>query len=105
MDEYHSGTAAANIGWQPNGNTQIRGTAHYGVDATGVPNAWDFYHIADNAKEGDQDLYVSASIDNQTTADFHQSVRYGATRKREQYNQFSQEGIIDENGDGLGRAA
>ena len=102
MDEYHSGTAAGNIGWQPNGNTQIRGTAHYGVDATGVPNAWDFYHIADNAKEGDQNLYVSASIDNQTTADFHQSVRYGATRKREQYNQYSQEGIIDENGDGLG---
>jgi vitamin B12 transporter len=102
MDEYHSGTAAGNIGWQPNGNTQIRGTVHYGVDATGVPNAWDFYHISDNAKENDQDLYVSASIDNQTTADFHQSVRYGATRKREQYNQFSQEGILDENGDGLG---
>ena len=102
MDEYHSGTAAGNIGWQPNGSTQIRGTAHYGVDATGVPNAWDFYHIADSAKEGDQDLYLSGSIDNQTTADFHQSVRYGATRKREQYNQFAQEGIIDANGDGLG---
>jgi len=102
MDEYHSGMAAGNIGWQPNGNTQIRGTAHYGVDATGVPNAWDFYHIADSAKEGDQDLYVSGSIDNQTTAEFHQSVRYGATRKREQYNQFAQEGMIDENGDGLG---
>jgi vitamin B12 transporter len=103
MDEYHVGTAAGNLGWQPNGTTQIRGTVHYGVDATGVPNAWDFYHIADNAKEGDQDLYVSASVDNQTTADFHQSVRYGATRKREQYNQYSQEGIIDENGDGLGQ--
>ncbi len=102
LDEYHSGTAAGNVGWQPNGNTQIRGTVHYGVDATGVPNAWDFYHISDSAKEGDQDLYLSASIDNQTTADFHQSVRYGATRKREQYNQFVQEGIIDENGDGLG---
>lgn len=102
MDEYHSGTAAGNIGWQPNGNTQIRGTVHYGVDATGVPNAWDFYHIADSAKEGDQDLYVSGSIDNQTTADFHQSVRYGATRKREEDNQFAQEGIIDANGDGLG---
>ena len=26
MDEYHVATAAANLGWQPNGSTQIRGT-------------------------------------------------------------------------------
>ena len=28
---------------------RLRGTAHYGVSATGVPNAWDFYHVADDA--------------------------------------------------------
>ncbi len=48
-DEYHVATTAANFGWQPTGSTQIRGTLHYGVDGTGVPNAWDFYHVADNA--------------------------------------------------------
>ena len=32
---------------------------HYGVDATGVPNAWDFYHIADSATQKDQDLFIS----------------------------------------------
>jgi iron complex outermembrane receptor protein/vitamin B12 transporter len=84
-DEYHVATTAANLGWQPNGNTQIRGTLHYGVDATGVPNAWDFYHVADNATEKDQDLFISASIDNQTTASFHNMLRYGLTRKREQF--------------------
>ena len=57
MDEYHVATSAANVGWQPSGSTQIRATLHYGVDATGVPNAWDFYHISDDRKEGDQDLY------------------------------------------------
>ena len=57
-DEYHVATTAANLGWQPNASTQIRGTVHYGVDATGVPNAWDFYHVADNATEKDQDLFV-----------------------------------------------
>jgi iron complex outermembrane receptor protein/vitamin B12 transporter len=102
MDEYHVATTAANIGWQPNGATQIRATLHYGVDATGVPNAWDFYHIADNATQKDQDLFVSASIDNQTTEAFHNSLRYGATRKREQYNQWAQIGTIDANGDSLG---
>jgi len=91
-DEYHVGTTAANVGWQPNGTTQIRGTLHYGVDATGVPNAWDFYHVADNATEKDQDIFLSASIDNQTTADFHQSVRYGLTRKREQYTLWQTSG-------------
>jgi len=84
MDEYHAATTAANAGWQPNASTQIRGTLHYGVSATGVPNAWDFYHIADNATEKDQDLFVSTSIDNQTTAAFHNTLRYGLTRKREQ---------------------
>lgn len=83
-DEYHLATSAANIGWQLNGSTQIRATAHYGVDATGVPNAWDFYHFADDATEKNQSLYLSASIANQTTASLHNDVRYGLTRKREQ---------------------
>ncbi len=91
-DEYHVGTAAANLGWSPTGSTQIHGTAHYGVDATGVPNAWDFYHVADDATMKDQNIYVSAALDNQTTAGVHNELRYGLTRKREQYDQWTPEG-------------
>jgi iron complex outermembrane receptor protein/vitamin B12 transporter len=91
-DEFHVGTAAANLGWALNGTTQIRGTAHYGVSANGVPNAWDFYHVADDATEKDQDIFVSASIDNQTTASLHNSVRYGLTRKREQESLWIESG-------------
>ncbi|MFY9852401.1 MAG: TonB-dependent receptor [Terracidiphilus sp.] len=103
-DEYHVATTAANFGWQPSGGTQIRGTLHYGVDATGVPNAWDFYHVADDATQKDQDLYVSASIDNQTTPSLHNTLRYGATRKREQFMQWAQvgSGDFDLYGDSLG---
>jgi iron complex outermembrane receptor protein/vitamin B12 transporter len=93
-DEYHVGTAAANLGWQLNGTTQIRGTAHYGVAAVGDPDAWDFYHVADSATQKDQKLYMAASVDNQTTADFHQSLRYGASRKREQYTLWSPSGEL-----------
>jgi iron complex outermembrane receptor protein/vitamin B12 transporter len=93
-DEYHVATTAANVGWQPNGNTQIRATLHYGVDGTGVPNAWDFYYLADQATEKDQDIFLSASVDNQTTAEFHQSVRYGLTRKREQYHLWQPSGTL-----------
>ncbi len=85
-DEYHVGTGAANLGWQPNGTTQIRATLHYGVSGTGVPNAWNFYQVADDATQKDQDLFISASVDNQTTATLHNEVRYGLTRKREQYD-------------------
>ena len=83
-DEYHVATRAANLGWQLSASTLVRGTLHYGVDATGVPNAWNFFGVADDSTEKDQNLYLSAAIDNQTTASFHQSARYGLTRKREQ---------------------
>ena len=104
MDEYHVASTAGNFGWQPSGSTQIRGTVHYNVSASGVPNAWDFYHVTDDATQKDQDLYLSASIDNQTTADFHNLLRYGATRKREQFSLWSQRGsgYFDAFGDSLG---
>jgi iron complex outermembrane receptor protein/vitamin B12 transporter len=104
FDEYHVATSAANVGWQPSANTQIRATLHYGVDATGVPNAWDFYRVADSATEKDQDLFLSGSVNNQTTGDFHQSVRYGMTRKREQYHLWSETGTgtFDAYGDSFG---
>lgn len=91
-DEYHIATTAANLGWQAGAATQIRGTLHSGVAATGVPNAWDFYRVADNATQKDQDIYTGASIDNQTTPDFHNMVRYGLARKREQFNRWQPAG-------------
>ncbi|HEY1578195.1 MAG TPA: TonB-dependent receptor plug domain-containing protein [Terracidiphilus sp.] len=92
-DQYHVGTIAGNVGLALTGSTQLRGTIHYGVDATGVPGTWGFHYVADNATEKDQDLYISTSIDNQTTPDLHNMVRYGATRKREQYHQWTPEGF------------
>ena len=104
MDQVHIGSAAANLGWQPSGQTQIRATAHYGIDATGVPNAWDFYHITDHATEKDQDLYLSLSLDTQTTASLHNVFRYGLARKREQYDLWEQRGsgFFDIYGNSLG---
>ena len=104
LNQFHVATAAGNFGWQPTGSTQLRGTVHYGVDATGVPGAWQFYHVANNATQKDQDLFLSGSVDNQTTAAFHNTVRYGLARKREQYHHWSQtgSGIFDQYGDSFG---
>ncbi len=93
-DQYHVATAAGNFGWQPTGSTQLRGTVHYGVSAVGVPNAWQFYHVADNATQKDQDLLVSGSFENQTTAAFQNAVRYGAARRREQYYLWQPSGTL-----------
>ncbi|HEX4321941.1 MAG TPA: TonB-dependent receptor [Acidobacteriaceae bacterium] len=93
-DEFHVGTGSGNFGWQPLASTQIRGTVHYGFDGTGVPNTWEFYHVADNATQKDQDLFISGSIDNQTTVDFHNSLRYGLSRKREQYSLWQPSGQL-----------
>ncbi|HKF47071.1 MAG TPA: TonB-dependent receptor plug domain-containing protein [Terracidiphilus sp.] len=103
-DQHHLGAAAGNLGWQLSARTQIRGTVHYNVASTGVPNAWDFYHVTDHATQKDQDLYVSGSIDNQTTAAFHNMVRYGLARKREQSALWQQSGSgdFDAFGDSLG---
>jgi vitamin B12 transporter len=93
-DQYHLGSLAGNVGLALTGSTQLRGTIRYGVDATGVPGTWEFHQVADNATEKDQDLYISASIDNQTTPDFHNMVRYGATRKREQFHLWEPSGTL-----------
>lgn len=94
-DQFHAATTVANFGWQPSAATQLRGTVHYSVSGEGVPNTWEFYHVADNATQKDQDLVVSASIDNQTTPDFHNLVRYGAVRRREQYYLWTTSGEYD----------
>jgi len=84
-DEFHVGTGSGNFGWQPLASLLFRGTVHYGYDGTGVPNAWQFYHVADDATQKDQDLFITGSVDYQTTPDFHNSLRYGLVHKREQY--------------------
>jgi iron complex outermembrane receptor protein/vitamin B12 transporter len=105
-DEYHVATTAANIGWQLSGNTLIRGTLHYGVSSTGMPNAWNFHQVADDATGKEQDLFLSASIDNQTTTSLHNMLLYGATRKREQSYlwEMSGSGSFDQHGNSLGKS-
>ena len=95
MDQYHEGAAAGNLGWQPTANLALRGTAHYIVSAVGVPNAWNFYFIPDDRKQSDQNLYVTGSLEYQLTPDFHNRVEYGATRKREQSQQWYPAGICE----------
>lgn len=93
LDKFHSATAAANLGYNFTPWLQARFTLRNGVSATGLPAAHDFFGISDDGKQSDQDLYSGLSLESRTSNDrWHNLVRYGITRKREQTRQFAYPG-------------
>ncbi|WP_263409847.1 TonB-dependent receptor [Terriglobus tenax] len=88
-NRYHNATSAANIGLALGAKTSLRFTLRNTTAAVGVPNAHDFFGISDNSKQADQILISGISLDHQTTTAWHNLVRYGVTRKREQLFQYS----------------
>ncbi len=88
-NKYHSATSSANLGYTLAERTLLRGTIRNAVSASGVPGAHDFFGISANAKEGDQDIYAQGTLDHRTLGGWHNLVRYGVARKREQFTTFS----------------
>jgi vitamin B12 transporter len=93
MDEFHDDTASANLGYALTSATQLRVLARNSDAAVGTPGPFNFYGIANAGKRADQDIYLGASLENRTIGDWHNLVRYGLTRKREQDIQFYPAGI------------
>jgi vitamin B12 transporter len=94
FDRFHSSTTVANVGVALPKNTEFRFTVRDAVSAEGVPGAYDFYGLTQNAKEGDQDLYSGATLENRTKDDWHNLLRYGIARKREQDTPYGTNGIL-----------
>jgi iron complex outermembrane receptor protein/vitamin B12 transporter len=92
LDEYHSGTAAANLGYALTANTLARFTIRNADSAGGLPGAHDFYGISASGKQGDQDLYSGLTVENRLESGWHNLVQYGIARKREQAAQFANVG-------------
>jgi vitamin B12 transporter len=92
-DQYHSATSVANIGFNLTANTQARFTLRNAVSASGLPSAHDFYGISSDGKQGDQDIYSGLTLENRALQSrWHNLVRYGIARKREQEHQFTNVG-------------
>jgi len=91
-DRYHSATAAGNIGYDINGNTSARFTIRNAVSGTGLPSAHDFYGVSSDAKQSDQDIYSGITLENRFKSDWHNLIRYGIARKREQAKMFNNVG-------------
>ena len=93
MNEFHDDTATANLGYALTSATQLRVLARNSDAAVGTPGPFNFYGIANAGKQSNQDIYLGASLDNRTSGGWHNLVRYGMTRKREEDINFYPAGI------------
>jgi vitamin B12 transporter len=92
-DTFHNGSYVANLGVAINSTTDLRLTGRYTTTAAGQPNQIEFFGIADDSFLRDQDSYLSMAFQNQTTARWHNLVRYALTRVRRQNVNPSPTGI------------
>jgi vitamin B12 transporter len=94
LDRFHAATSMANIGYDLPANTQMRFTLRNTDSGTGLPNAHDFYGVSQNGKQADQDLYSGLTVENRLEGNWHNLVRYGIARKREQADYFGNSGTL-----------
>lgn len=90
---FHNGTYAGNFGWTPKPNTEFRATVRRLATSVGLPNAIQLYGIPDAAGQKDQQLFLGATFQQQTTQRWHNLLRYGALRLRSQYTDYAPTGI------------
>jgi iron complex outermembrane receptor protein/vitamin B12 transporter len=94
QSEYHNIMETANLGYAWSAATTLRVTARNADIATGLPGAYQFYKIANDAKQSDQNIFLAGTIDHNFSDRWHALARYGLARKREQSTQYSPTGIF-----------
>jgi len=90
---FHNGTYSGNFGWRPLANLSLRTTVRRIAVSDGNPNAIQLYGIPDDAVQKSQDTLVGVTLENQTTEDWHNLVRYSALRLRGQFTDYAPTGI------------
>jgi iron complex outermembrane receptor protein/vitamin B12 transporter len=91
-DTYHDVTSSANLGYALGARSTLRASARNSDSATGVPGEYAFTQVANDAKQKDQNIFLSGVIDHTFSDTLHGFVNYGLARKREQYTQYSPTG-------------
>jgi iron complex outermembrane receptor protein/vitamin B12 transporter len=93
-DRYHTATAAANVGYSILTNTDLRLTLRNADSGGGLPGPHDFFGLSQDGQEKDQDLYSGVTLENRYAGNWHNLVRYGIARKREQQAYFGVQGTL-----------
>jgi vitamin B12 transporter len=99
---FHNGTYAGNFGWTPGASTSLRLTVRRVAAKVDVPNAIDFFGIPDDSFQTEDNTYIGATLQNQTTSHWHNLLRYGATRQNSEFLNPSPTGTLDLFGNFLG---
>jgi vitamin B12 transporter len=92
---FHNATYAGNFGWTPGASTDLRVTIHRIAAKVDVPNAVDFFGIADDSLQTEDATYIGATLQNQTTSHWHNLLRYSAMRQDSEFENPSPTGIPD----------
>jgi iron complex outermembrane receptor protein/vitamin B12 transporter len=95
FDRFHLTTSAMNVGYDFNGNTQMRFTIRNADAVQGVPGAYDFQGLSQKNRQGDQNLFSGVTLENWYKGKWHNLVRYGIARKREQEQEYDPGGTYD----------
>jgi vitamin B12 transporter len=74
-------------------NSSLRAVVHHDRVAAGQPNAIELYGTPSDAKQVGEDSYFGLSWEDQSTANWHNSLRYGGIRLRSNYIEFAPTGI------------
>ena len=72
---YHNDTLAGRIGWAVNSSTAISATVRSTTTDQGVPNAYDYYGIADDSSQTNRNTYVGFLAQSQTTDRWRNTLR------------------------------
>lgn len=99
---FHNATYSGNFGWTPGASTSLRLTVRRVAAKVDVPNAIDFFAIPDDSFQTEDNTYIGATLQNQTTSHWHNLLRYGATRQNSQFVNPSPTGIPEPFGNFLG---
>jgi vitamin B12 transporter len=94
QDEYKNISEVLNVGYALTAATSVRVTGRNTISSVGLPGAYNLFGLTNDGKQGDQDIYFTGLIDQQTSESWHNSVQYGMTRKREQSKQWYPAGLL-----------
>jgi vitamin B12 transporter len=90
--QYHSVTGVGNLGVSLTAGTRARFTIRNADSSSGLPGQYDFFRIAADSNQKDQDLYSGLTLENRVGSRWHNLLGYGIARKREQSATFSATG-------------
>jgi vitamin B12 transporter len=76
---YHNSTLAGRFGWAVNSTTAISATVRRTTTGQGVPNAYDYYGVADDSSQTNRNTYLGMVVQSQTADRWRNTFRFASS--------------------------